>query len=236
MNELIKITEKNGKRIVSAKELHQYVDMLTRFDIWIMRMLEYGFIENVDYQCLIKSVPMPNGGTKQAIEDYALTLDCAKEIAMLQRNEKGKQARQYFIEMEKIAFQSTNVLPKDYLSALKALVASEEAKQLAETHIKELTPKAEVFDNISNATNLLSMNDAAKSLNLGFGRNKLFEALRNKGVLRTNNTPYQTYIEQGYFEVKITTGSTFAVNYAQTYVTGKGLTWLSKMFNVKKSA
>ncbi|MFA5300372.1 MAG: antA/AntB antirepressor family protein [Lutibacter sp.] len=68
MNEIIKISEVNGKQAVSAKELHLFVDMLTRFDIWISRMLEYGFTENVDYQCLYKNVPMPNGGEKKAID------------------------------------------------------------------------------------------------------------------------------------------------------------------------
>jgi phage anti-repressor protein len=101
MEELIKITEQDGKRAVSARELHAFVKMDTRFDIWIKRMFEYGFSENVDYQCLIKNVQMPNGGYKSILDDYALSIDCAKEISMLQRNEKGKQARLYFIERDK---------------------------------------------------------------------------------------------------------------------------------------
>lgn len=107
MTQLIKITEQNGKRAVSARELHQYLETQTRFYDWINRMLEYGFTQNADYQCLHKNVEMPNGGTKQALEDYALTIDTAKEIAMIQRTPKGKQARQYFIEMEQKAISQT---------------------------------------------------------------------------------------------------------------------------------
>lgn len=92
-------------------------------------------------------------------------------------------------------------LPQDYLSALKALVVSEEAKQLAESQVKELAPKAEVYDQISNADNLMTLNDAAKAL--GKGRNKLMEYLRNVMILRKNNTPYQEFINAGYFVVKL---------------------------------
>ena len=73
MNELIRITPRqDGSKAVSARDLHEFVDMATRFDIWIKRMLEYGFTENVDYQCLNKVVQMPNGGERSAIDDYVL--------------------------------------------------------------------------------------------------------------------------------------------------------------------
>ena len=100
MKELIRITEHEGRQAVSAKELHQFVDMDTRFDIWIKRMLEYGFTEGIDYQRLNKNVPMPNGGFRSVLDDFALTIDSAKEISMIQRNDRGKQARQYFIACE----------------------------------------------------------------------------------------------------------------------------------------
>jgi len=103
MNELIKIQEYKGQQAVSARELYNFLEVETRFDIWIKRMLEYDFDENIDFQCLNKNVHMPNGGIKTILDDYALSLDCAKEIAMLQRTPKGKQARQYFIEVEKKA-------------------------------------------------------------------------------------------------------------------------------------
>jgi len=132
--ELIKITEENGNRVVSAKELHQFLDAATRFDKWIKRMFEYDFVEHIDFQCLTKNVPTPNGGVKKALDDYALTIDCAKEIAMLQRTEKGKLARLYFIEMEKKAKEPVKNLPTDIEERLRLL----EAKSIT-TEVTELT-------------------------------------------------------------------------------------------------
>ena len=97
MNDLIKLTEQNGKVAVSARELYSFLDVNTKFSEWCKRMFEYGFEQERDF--------IPILGKTQAIGrpsiDYALSLDCAKEISMLQRTEKGKQARQYFIEKEK---------------------------------------------------------------------------------------------------------------------------------------
>lgn len=95
MDELIKVTEQNGQRLVSARDLHEFLEVGTPFRKWIERMFEYGFEESIDFE---RSDIFVRG---LSAKDYALTIDCAKEIAMLQRNEKGKQARLYFIEIEK---------------------------------------------------------------------------------------------------------------------------------------
>ena len=99
MNQLINIsTNKEGESIVSARELYEFLEVKTDFSKWCTRMFEYGFVENKDYS-LVKI------GERSAHNkiDYALTLDTSKEIAMVQRTEKGKQARQYFIDCEKRA-------------------------------------------------------------------------------------------------------------------------------------
>ena len=96
-NALIQVAEKDGKQVVSARELYEFFSIAERFSKWIERMFEYGFEENKDYTPYQKVHPQ----NKQQIQDYALTLDTAKEISMIQRTDKGKQARQYFIECEK---------------------------------------------------------------------------------------------------------------------------------------
>ena len=96
MNELIKI---NSNNTVSGRELHKFLEIGTRFDKWFIRMCEYGFNENDDFIRVAQKCPTL-GGT-QTIIDYAITLDMAKEISMLQRTEKGKKARTYFINCEK---------------------------------------------------------------------------------------------------------------------------------------
>lgn len=96
--ELIKINQdESGNQTVSAKDLHVFLEVKTEFSNWIKRMLEYGFQTGVDFTPFLTE---SNGGRPGT--DYALTLDTAKEISMIQRTEKGKQARQYFIECEKV--------------------------------------------------------------------------------------------------------------------------------------
>lgn len=101
MKQLIKITEQNGNRAVSARELYDFLEVETKFPDWIKRMFEYGFDENIDF--LLLNFEKQNGSGGHNKTDYALTIDTAKEIAMLQRTAKGKEARQYFIAMEKVA-------------------------------------------------------------------------------------------------------------------------------------
>lgn len=96
MNELIKITEYDGKKAVSARELYEFLEVDTKFTTWCQRMIEYGFTEKIDF---IPILGKSTGGRPSV--DYALTLDTAKHWSMIQRNEKGMQARQYFIEVEK---------------------------------------------------------------------------------------------------------------------------------------
>ena len=96
MHELIKIQHDNDRITVLARDLHEFLEVGTDFRHWFPRMCEYGFTEDTDYTLVIFDHPQ-NG---QPTKDYQLTIEMAKEIAMIQRNEKGKQARQYFIQLE----------------------------------------------------------------------------------------------------------------------------------------
>ncbi|MDO4782654.1 MAG: antA/AntB antirepressor family protein [Capnocytophaga felis] len=99
MTELITITEQNGQRAVNARELHEFLEVQSKFADWIKnRINEYGFIENQDFVSVSKI--LENGGRSK---EYAISIDMAKELSMVERNEKGKLARLYFIEMEKKA-------------------------------------------------------------------------------------------------------------------------------------
>lgn len=112
-NELIKITkDDNENSVVSGRELHEFLEVKTPYRVWFPRMVEYGFAENVDFAVMYKNVHDDTAfGGRRVITDHALTLDMAKEISMIQRTEKGKQARQYFIEVEK-AFKEQYRLPQ----------------------------------------------------------------------------------------------------------------------------
>jgi phage anti-repressor protein len=105
MNQLITITENNGNKAVSARELHQFLEVGKDFSNWIKsRIAEYGFVENEDFSLLANFGEQNQRGGHNR-KEYALSLDMAKELAMVEKNDKGKQARRYFIAVEKQATQ-----------------------------------------------------------------------------------------------------------------------------------
>ena len=126
----------------------------------------------------------------------------------------------------------TTKLPTNYLEALEALVVSEKAKIKLMKLTEEQKPKVEIFEQIANSETLHTLKEVADLINIkGLGRNKMIALLKEKEILTKNGEPKRSYIEQGYFESKI---STFKINSKQcsgttTKVTGKGLTWLTKM-------
>ena len=98
--DLIQVKEQNGTQVVSARELHTFLESKQNFADWIKNRIEkYGFIENQDFEVIHNFMKNPQGG--RPLIEYALTIDTAKEISMVEGNEKGKQARRYFIECEK---------------------------------------------------------------------------------------------------------------------------------------
>lgn len=113
MTELVKVKQAdNGNVIVSGRDLHEFLEVQTKYTDWFKRMIEYGFKENVDFSVFLKNEHDKTafGGVRK-ITDHALTLDMAKEISMIQRTEKGKQARRYFIQVEK-AYRKERELPQ----------------------------------------------------------------------------------------------------------------------------
>ena len=115
MKELIKLNEQtiNNEMVqtVNARELHKFLEVTERFSSWMERQFQYGFEENIDYL----GCKVFNTKANQELQDYYLSLDCAKEIAMLQKSDKGKQARQYFIGCEKQAKQASTASLSDQL-------------------------------------------------------------------------------------------------------------------------
>lgn len=144
--DLIKVTTNNqGEQLVSARELHGFLDVKTRYNDWFSRMIDYGFIENIDFIAITqKKVTVQ--GNENSYTDHIIKLDMAKEISMIQRTDKGKQARRYFIECEKKLKQVTQPkLPQTYLEALKELVKVEEEKLSLENKVKNLTHQSKLY-------------------------------------------------------------------------------------------
>ena len=124
LNELIKITtNESGSQVVSARELHEFLESKQEFANWIKNRIDkYGFIENQDFEVFDNFINNPNGG--RPLKEYALTLDTAKELAMVEGNEKGRQARRYFIEYKKklreVVSNQQLYIPKTLPEALRA--------------------------------------------------------------------------------------------------------------------
>lgn len=201
MDQLIKITtDEQGLQVVSARELHSFLESKQRFSDWIKGRIEkYGLIEGQDYltdhKIMIRS---------RSIE-YILSVEAAKELAMVEGNEKGRQARQYFIACEK-ALRQLTALPDFSNPALAARAWAEqyERQQVAETTIRTLQPKVDFAEAVMQSNDLVSIGDMARILAYkGLGQNNLFEFLRSNGILLSDgsNRPYQKYIEQGWCKV-----------------------------------
>ena len=127
MNELIKITtNSHGGDVVSARNLHNFFQSAERFSKWFDRMKDYGLIENQDFSPVLFGTHQNQHGGEKDLQDYALTIDCAKHISMLQRTEKGKQARQYFIDRDN-QLREIELTQKDYV--LKKLQEFEDFKK-----------------------------------------------------------------------------------------------------------
>ena len=145
MSDLIKITTKDGKQLVSARELHDFLEIKTEFRKWFPRMCEYGFVENVDFTRAFQKCPTLGG--IQTVADYAITIDMAKEISMIQRTEKGKQARLYFIECEKKLKAIDNkaqLLLDIYNGGEKAIAASKKLHEIEAAPIKAELKEANI--------------------------------------------------------------------------------------------
>ena len=246
MEALITIKEQNGSKVCSARELHKFLVVESEnnvvgedFSNWIKRMLGYGFVENQDYTLInynYKGQEISESDNQHVSKrEYALTLDTAKEISMLQRNDKGKQARQYFIEVEKKQKPTIDFSNPNAVLQLAQNWANEHNLRLeAEKKIEKLQPKAELMDKLTKIDANLTLSQTAKALQLGYGRNTLAKKLREIGLFFKNtNEPKQNFVDRGLFLLKETIIKDSEI-YLQVFVTQKGLLYLYEKLNQKK--
>ena len=243
MNELLKVNlNENQEPIISGRELHEVLEVNSNYTTWFNRMCEYGFVENVDYISFWSNYKNGNAveylGSPQKMSakgyelNHALKLDMAKEIAMLQRNEKGKQVRQYFIEVEKEYNSPEKIMARALNIANKQLETLTLVNKQQEQQIKELQPKALFAESVEASKTSILIGELAKILKqngVDTGQNKLFERLREEGYLMkggsSRNLPTQKAMELGLFEIKESVHNnpdgSIRVN-KTTKVTGKG--------------
>lgn len=230
MNKLLKINTTDSERItVSARDLHEALEVKTQFKDWFPRMCEYGFEDGKDFCSFLSE---STGGRPS--QDAQITVDMAKEIAMLQRTEKGKEVRKYFIQVEKEWNSPERVMARALEIAHKT-IATLELKN------NEMKPKALFADAVASSKTSILIGQLAKILTQNgyqIGQNRLFEKLRSEGFLSSRkgadwNMPQQRYVEQGIFEIKESThidGNGVNITTKTVKVTGKGQQYFINKF------
>ena len=248
MNELLKINYEAEQPTVSARDLHEALEINTRFNDWFSRMAEYGFENGVDFNLLKNEKVRLEGNreVKRDIMDYQISVDMAKQICMIQRSEKGKQYRQYFIDLEK----AWNTPEQIFARALK--MADQKIEKLKETNaglledVERMRPKEIFADAVKASTGSILIGDLAKLLRqngVDTGQKRLFEQLRNEGYLMktgsSRNMPKQKYVANGFFQIKETVISNpdGSVRMTKTTkVTGKGQQYFLNKYLKNKEA
>lgn len=205
MNELINITlNENHEPVVSGRDLHKVLEIKTQYTKWLERMSEYGFEENIDY-IAISQKRLTAQGNNTEFTDHVLKMDMAKEIAMIQRNEKSKEVRKYFIQVEK-DFNS----PEKIMA--RALLMADKKVHTLQAQIEADKPKVIFADAVSASHTSILVGDLAKLISQNgykIGANRLFSWLRENGYLINRkssswNMPTQKSMELKLFEIKET--------------------------------
>ena len=205
MNEVIKVTvNDNQEPIVSARQLHKTLEVKTRFSQWVEQNFK-GFEENYDFCSVVTTTQLNQyGGTKE-LQDYALSLDTAKHLAMMSKTDKGKEVRQYFIQVEK-DFNS----PEKIMA--RALLMADKKIHKLETQIEADRPKVLFADAVSASHTSILVGELAKLISQNgykIGANRLFSWMRENGYLIKRkgsdwNMPTQRSMDLKLFEIKET--------------------------------
>lgn len=232
MDNLISVNYDADQPCVSARDLHQQLNIRTQYTKWFERMKEYGFAENEDFKA-ISHKRLTAQGNETTYIDHEISIDMAKQICMIQRSPEGKQIRQYFLDLEK----AWNTPEQIFARALKmADKTIDQLKSENTTLIEDnerMKPKEIFADAVTASKASILIGDLAKILKqkgIDIGQNRLFQKLRNNGYLIQRrgpswNMPTQKSMEMGLFEVEertITNPDGTTKIRKTTKVTGKG--------------
>ena len=243
MNEIIKINYDSEQPTVLGRDLHKALEVKTAYKDWFPRMCDYGFEEGKDFNPLKNERVQIEGNREvsRQVTDHQLTIPMAKEICMLQRSEKGKMFRQYFISIEEqwntpdVVIARALLMTNKKLEELKNknLLLKAENKALEaentkkENIIQENQPKVDFAEGITASKGTISMSQFAKMVSKEtgktIGRNAILLWLRQQKILMRTNEPYQMY--KKYFEY-IPVLNHWGKGGFATRVTGKGQKWL----------
>lgn len=232
-NELIKVTVQNDQQLVSARDLYKGLEIRTRFSLWVSQNFK-EFEEGADFTSVVTTTVVNNGARKE-IQDYALTIDMAKQLCLLSRTQKGKEYREYLIEVEKKWNNPDMIMQRALTIANNRVKLLEtEKRELKEANARQAAKIAKDADDVVFAKAIryshhaIPVGELAEILTQnGFviGRNQLFQLLREEKYLSSFNhswnVPMTQMVKRGLF--RITHNLTRdGRGYSQTWVTPKG--------------
>lgn len=219
MNELIKVNYENDQPSVLGRDLHEALEVKTRYNDWFVRMREYGFTEGVDFYS--KMSKTSEGGRPG--NDHQLTIPMAKEICMLQRNDIGKMFRQYFIQLESAWNTPEAVMARALKMADKQIAHLRLVNSELTVKNQTMAPKADYFDELVDRNLLTNFRETAKQLGV---REKKFIGflLEKKYIYRDKKGKLMPYADKnnGLFELKECYNEKTEWSGTQTLITPKG--------------
>ena len=241
MNVLIPINYDGEQPTVSARALHTGLEISRRFSVWFETNSQ-GFLENEDYTSVLIGTEVQNNGgiQKRELQDYSLTVDMAKHICLMSRTEKGKQIRQYFIDLEKAWSTPEQIMARALKVADKRIESLKQDNVLLAQDVERMRPKEIFADAVAASHSSILIGELAKLLKqngVETGQRRLFSWLRNHGYLikggSSRNMPTQKSMELGLFEIKETTISNpdGSIRISRTTkVTGRGQQYFINKF------
>lgn len=220
VEELIKIKTENDRQLVSARDLHKALEVKTRFSLWTEQNFKM-FEEGADYTSVVVTTEVQNNGgiQQRELQDYAVTIDMAKELCMMSKTPKGKDVRQYFIQAEKNWNSPEMVMNR-------ALKISNAQVQKLTLQLKVQAPKVTYYDQVIDKNGLTNFRDTAKML--GWKPKAFNQLLEDHGYIyragsKKTIKPYAEYVAKGYFEIKDTNSG-----FTQTLITAKGRSFFNE--------
>lgn len=237
MNELLNVNF--DTQTVSARELHEQLEISKRFSAWFETNSQ-GFVEGEDFASVLSGTVVNNGAHRE-LQDYNLTVDMAKHLCLMSRTEKGKQCRQYLLDLEKAWNTPEQVMARALKIANRTIDSLKEHNTKLIEDCERMKPKEIFADAVSASKTSILIGDLAKLIcqnGCQIGQKRLFEWMRANGylILRKGsdyNMPTQRSMEMGLFEIKESThlnGDGMNVISKTPKVTGKGQQYFINKF------
>lgn len=236
MNEILKINYDEEQPTVSARDLHEKLNIGTQYTKWFERMAEYGFSENVDFQA-ISQKRLTAQGNETTYIDHNISIDMAKQICMIQRSPEGKQIRQYFLDLEKAWNTPEQVMARALKMANRSIESLKDrckflGEQIVEQQqiITKLQPKANYVDMILQSKSLVLTTQIAKDYGISAKKlNQILKDLKIQYKVGGQWVLYSKYQNNGYVHsrtIDITRSDGRADVVMQTEWTQKGRLFL----------